>query len=471
MPRPLDHDQRLRGRRPPREPGELARVADGFEIHQGDVGVRVVVPVLQYVVAGDVRAVPGGDEGRHAGHTRDASTAPVQPGQQGDADGSGLREQADASGAGHLGGERGVQAHVGRCVDDTEGVGPDDAHPVRARVPHEFALALASLGAALGVAGGDHHQSLYAVFAAFRHDLGDVFGGHGDDGEVDGFGDVPDGAVGRDSVEFLLLEGRVHGVQASGEPGFPEVVEDAAADPAGCAPGADDGDGAGGEQPLHGAGLGALFPRALHGQGPVGGFEVELQAYDTVLEAALLGISGVREHLDHLVVGGQHLGGEAADVALAGHRGDVLEHRGGDTAALVGVLHEEGDLGLVGGRGGGHAVGVDPVVAHGGDELAAHRGREAHAVHEVVVGEAADVLGGQPRVGREEAVVLRLVRHLLVEADQAFGVVDGDGPDACGAAVAQHHVGLPVGWVLVPVRRGLHGPQSTARVRQRREAV
>ena len=45
----------LGGRRAPREAGELARVADGFEVHEGDVGVRVVVPVLEYVVAGHVR--------------------------------------------------------------------------------------------------------------------------------------------------------------------------------------------------------------------------------------------------------------------------------------------------------------------------------------------------------------------------------------------------------------------------------
>src|SRR5690606_19224272 len=133
---------------------------------------------------------------------------------------------------------------------------------------------------------------------------------------------------------------------------------------------------------------------------------------------------------------------------------------GGDSPALVGVLDEESDLGLVGdGRGGrgrpsgggggrrvggrGRPVGTDPVVPYGGDELAADRGRESHPVHEVVVREAVDVLGGQARVGREEAVVLRLVRHLLVEADQSLGVIDGDGADAGGAAVAQHHVGLP----------------------------
>ena len=115
---------------------------------------------------------------------------------------------------------------------------------------------------------------------------------------------------------------------------------------------------------------------------------------------------------------------------------------------------------------------VDAVVADGGDELAADGGREAHPVHVVVVGEAVDVLGGQPGVGREEAVVLRLVGDLLVEADQPLGVVGGDGPDARGAAVAQHHVGFPVGGVRVPVRRGLHGASVRLRGRDgRREAV
>src|SRR5690606_5945539 len=106
---------------------------------------------------------------------------------------------------------------------------------------------------------------------------------------------------------------------------------------------------------------------------------------DAVLEAALLGVPGVREHLDHLGVGGQHLGGEPADAALPRDRADVLEQGGGDAPALVGVLDEEGDLGLVGRGGGGRSVGADPVVAYGGDELAADGGRESHPVHEVVV--------------------------------------------------------------------------------------
>lgn len=311
------------------------------------------------------------------------------------------------------------------------------------------------------------------MLAARGDDVRDVLGGHGHDGEVDGPVDVAHGTARRNPVEFfhVLGEGPVHGVQAPRVAGVPDVAEDAAADAARGAAGADDRDRAGLQQPLHGTGLRAVLARVLHGQRAVGGFEIELQADHPVLEASLLGVPGIHEDFDHLVVGGQHLGGEAADAPLAGDGGDVLQEGGGDAASLVGVLDEEGDLGLVGRCGGGCSAGPDPVVAYGGDELAADGGRESHPVHKVVVREAVDVLGGQARVRREEAVVLRLVGNLLVEADQALGVVNGDGADARGAAVAQHHVGFPVGGVLVPVRRGLHGPQSTARVRQRRGAV
>ena len=111
---------------------------------------------------------------------------------------------------------------------------------------------------------------------------------------------------------------------------------------------------------------------------------------------------------------------------------------------------------------------VDAVVADGGDELAADGGGEAHPVDVVVVGEAVHVAVGQSGVGGEEAVVLRLVRDLLVEADQPLGVVGGDGPDPRGAAVAQHHVGFPVGGVGVVRSDGVcMGPAYGSRGRAR----
>ncbi|CAM5650650.1 hypothetical protein SVIOM74S_08901 [Streptomyces violarus] len=217
------------------------------------------------------------------------------------------------------------------------------------------------------------------MFTALGDDLGDAFGRHGDDREVDRAVDVPHRAVGGHPVEILLLlgEGLVHGVQAAGEPCVADVRQDAPADAARRAPGADDGDRAGREQPLHGAGLGAVLAGVLHGEGAVGGLEVELQTDDAVLEAAFLGVPGVREHLDHLGVGGQDLRRRSGGCRARGDGADVFQQGGGDPAALVGVLYQEGDLGLVGGCGRGRSVRADPVVAYGGDELAAHRGRES----------------------------------------------------------------------------------------------
>jgi hypothetical protein len=459
----LHHDHGLHGRRTPGETGELAGVADRFEIQQDHIGVGVLVPVLQKVVAGHIRAVARGDEGGQAG------TAPVQPGEQGDADRAGLGEQADAAGGRGLGSQRGIEADGVRGADDAEGVRADDAHPVRAGLPHELALALSARGTALGVSGGQDHQALDAVLAAVGHHVRHPLGRNGDDGEIDGLPDLADGTEGGDAVHLALVlqEGAVHGVRTACEPGMKKVAQYGAADAAGRAAGADDGDRTGHEEALHGTGLGPLLASALDREGLLGRFQVEGQMDRAVLEAAPLGVAGILEDLDHLAVGGQHLGSEAPDAALARHRRDVLEESGGDTATLMGVLDEEGDLGLVGGGARRPALRVDPVVADGGDELATHRDRETHPVDVVVMGEAVHVLVGEPGVGREESVVLRLVGDLLVEAHQAFGITGGDGPDARRAAVAQHHVGFPVAGVSV-IRRGLHGKSLRPARRSRR---
>ncbi len=231
------------------------------------------------------------------------------------------------------------------------------------------------------------------MFTAVGDGLGDLVGGDRDHREVDLLVDLAERTVGRDAVERgqALVESAVHRVGASGVAGGEEVAQDRASDPAGGAAGADDGDGAGGEEALHRAGLGALFAAALDGEGLLGGFEVEGEVDGAVLEAASLGVPGVPEDLDHLVVRGKHLGGEPPDPAFAGDRRDVFEQRRGDAAALVGVLDEEGDLGLVGGGGGGAAPVVDTVVADGSDELAADRDGQTHPVDVVVMGEAVHV--------------------------------------------------------------------------------
>ena len=57
-------------------------------------------------------------------------------------------------------------------------------------------------------------------------------------------------------------------------------------------------------------------------------------------------VAGVAERLDHPAVVGQRLGDELGDAALAAGLGQVLEQQLRQPTALVGVLDEEGDLGL-----------------------------------------------------------------------------------------------------------------------------
>jgi hypothetical protein len=348
--RALDDDDRLAEGDAAGDARELPRVADGFEVEQRDVGLRVVVPVLEHVVAGDVGAVAGGDE---AG---EADAALVEPGEDADADGAGLGEQADAAAGGHLGREGGVEAHVRVGVHQPEGVRADDAGAVRTGQPDEFALLVAA------EVGGEDDESAHARLAALAGQSVHLVRGDGDDGEVESLGHLVHGAVGGHAADLAALalrltrpvlapvpalvlgEPSVDRVHPSGETAGAQALQNAAARTARRAARADHRDRAGREQPLHGGALGALFTGAHDGDGALGRFQIEGEVHGAVLETAVLRIARVREHLDHLAVGGQHVGGEALDAAFAGDGGDVLQEGGGHATALLVVADEEGHL-------------------------------------------------------------------------------------------------------------------------------
>jgi len=156
----------------------------------------------------------------------------------------------------------------------------------------------------------------------------------------------------------------------------------------------------------------------------------------------------------HLAVLGQHRGGEPRDARLAGRLGQVLEQHGGHAAAVVLVVDEEGHLGV--------AARPVAVVAGHADQVVADQPDERHAIDVVDVGEALHVALGEPGPRREEAEVDALRRLALVEGHDALGVVGADGTHGHGAAVGEHHLGLP------PLRVGLralrilrHGPKAT----------
>lgn len=77
-----------------------------------------------------------------------------------------------------------------------------------------------------------------AVLSAVRDGFGHPVGGDGDDGEVDPFTDLTEGAVGGHAVDGGLIGGErpVHGIGAAGESSTQEVAQDRSADAAGVRP-------------------------------------------------------------------------------------------------------------------------------------------------------------------------------------------------------------------------------------------
>jgi hypothetical protein len=57
-PPALDRDDGFGAGDAPGEPSELAGVPEGLEVQEDDVGIRIVLPILQQVVPADVGLVP-----------------------------------------------------------------------------------------------------------------------------------------------------------------------------------------------------------------------------------------------------------------------------------------------------------------------------------------------------------------------------------------------------------------------------
>ena len=207
--------------------------------------------------------------------------------------------------------------------------------------------------------------------------------------------------------------------------------------------GADHGDRARLEEPLDAGGLGAVLAAAHDADRGVGGVDRELEGEHALLVAAHDLVPGRAEGLDHPVVVGQHLGGEALEPPLAARLGQVLQEQLGDAPAVVLVLDEERHL-----RRPRPLVGVvlvgDGVVAADRDHPAPQQHHQRHPAVVVDLGEPPHVAVGEVRHRAEEPVVLRPVAHPGVELDQQLGVLGPDRPDVRRPPVTQQDVGLPV---------------------------
>ena len=161
----LDRDDRLAVADSPGDPGELARVSERLEVEQDHVGVRVLLPVLEEVVARQVGLVADRDE------RRQPEAQAVRGFDDRDPEAAALREEADAPGRRRERDERRVEPHLGRGVEHAEAVGADQPHAVRAADLDQLALRRRALGSHLGEAGGDHDEAAHARGPALARDF------------------------------------------------------------------------------------------------------------------------------------------------------------------------------------------------------------------------------------------------------------------------------------------------------------
>ncbi len=389
----LHRHHRLAAPHPAGDPGELPRVADRLQVEQHDLRRRVLLPVLQQVVARDVGPVTRRHEGREA-------EAPPRHGlQDRHSERSGLAEEANAAAGWHHGSQRRVQRDVDSGVDHAQAVGADEPQPVGAGEPDQLALALASRMPGLCEAARDHDQPVHPLGRTVEHHVLHGFGGYRNDRQVDAVGNVLHGLVRRHAGH--RVGGRVDDVHPAGVAADNEVAHQQAADGVLPAAGADDGHAARDEEALHGTGLGAVLPRAHDADRGVRARDGELQPQHAVLIGLRQPEAGLPEGLDHPRVVRQYFGDERDEAPLARGLRKMLEQQLPDAAPLVAVLDQEGHLGLPTGV-------VDRVVPADRDDVRPDRDDEGGPVPVVNAGEAIHVALRELRVRREEPHVLGL---------------------------------------------------------------
>ncbi len=409
------------------QPGELARVPERFEVQQDHVGVGVLVPVLDEVVAAHVGLVA------HRHERRDAEPDLTGLGEQLDSEPTGLRRERDPAGNGRERREGGVEADVVAGVDDAHAVRADHPHAVRAGQLDELPLRRRRAGAQLREPGRDDHEPGHLLRHAVASDVEDVRGRHRDDHQVDLVGDVAHLRVGAHPGDRGGV--RVDRVDGTGEVALEEVAEQRVTDRPRGAAGTHDRHRARREQPIDGTGLRDVLTGLLHlhrrGRRRDGERHLDRPAVEMAFDLE----ARVGEDAEHLSIVGEGRRHEPADPELTGDGGEVLEQDRAESAPLLVVLDGEGHLGV--GQVG------EPVEARHRDDVTAQLGDQREPSVVVEVGERLELAGGRRRDGGEEAEVQRLRGESLVQAEQRVGVLVSDRPQVHGAAVAEHHVRLP----------------------------
>jgi hypothetical protein len=202
-------------------------------MEQDDIGGRVVLPVLQQIVAADVRAVAGRHE---RGQADPASTDRLE---RGETEGAGLGEEPGAPRRGKPVRQGGVQLHVRCGIHDAEAVRPDHPHAVGPRGGDEGPLGGDTGRAVLAETAAHHDEPLYPFLSALRDHLCHGRRRDRQDNQVDVVGNVADAGVCADARNVADI--RVHRIHRTLETGPEQVDQYRVPHTARLAAGTDDG--------------------------------------------------------------------------------------------------------------------------------------------------------------------------------------------------------------------------------------
>jgi hypothetical protein len=416
-----------------------------LEIQEDDVGPRILRPVLNEVVARDVRLVPDRRE------ARDPEIEPADVVQDRQTERAALRGEGDAAGRRIHRRERRVQVEGGIRVDDPHAVRPDHPDSGVADAVDERRFHDAAGSPALGEPGADDDERLHAFRDALVDNARDARGGHHDDGQVDLERHRRHRPIRRDAVDRRRV--RMHGHERPAESGLAEVPQDLGSDSSALAVRTDDRDDARLEERPHGGR--SSEPRPLRRALRVLRRRLERQRH---VEHAVLQLLGdreprIEEDVHHAPVLTEHVGVEGRQPVVAADLGQPLQHARADAAPLLGVRDRERHLGAL-------RYPLAPVVPGNGRQRASRVPDEHELPIEVHVRELRRLVEVDSRNGHEP-VVEALLGHPLEQLEQPPVIVGPHGTETQRPPVAKDDVGFILRWI----GDGKHGVTSGARSR------
>ena len=442
--RGVQRSDRLLQRRSASSAHEAGTQVARRQVQQHRHGAVVLGPVAEEVRRGHVRPVAR----RH--HRRQAQVHPLSVVDDRGRERAGLGHGGDTTSGRHRGGQRRIQTDLRIGVDQAEAVRAQQPEAVSAGRPERLQLESGPLAPGLREPGGQHHDRAHPPLAALIDHVGHVRRGRGDDGQVDGLGQVEHRTERGHALDQLGVV--VHRVHRTREPVGQQVAEHLGAQAAAALSRADHRHRGRCQHRPDRRRLGSALPTVHRGECGTRGVDVEADLDHTVVEAGRHLVPGGLEDPEHLAVVGQRRRCEASQTVLEPGRDQVLEQQARQAPSVVLVVDEEGDLGGV-----GPPV---PLVPGHRDDLVHRQRDECHAVVVVHGGEVLHLSVRQLRPRREVAEVDRLRGLALVEPHQRLGVVGHDRPDPDGVPVGEDHIGLPRGWVRSGacwLLHGLHG--------------